>query len=299
VTSNAAIKTMSASTRRQERAPWLVTLAIAAAFGIVIAIQGVQDFEQLEREAENTTVHAAELLHENATRALGEIALTLEDLRLALESELPGAAVTQSHVLRDRFFSKLVHLPQVEALVVLDAAGNPTNVSSLDTSFQLGPELLSWFASQRTSAGAGPTMGLVRHVQDNTWRVVLARKITNASGNVRAVVAAVIGAGYFQDLVRTQGFVGKGGVEFVLGLGGSETLLAHSAAIDTRPIVRASLWCRRCPTIPRAHSRSSTAGVAGSRPTAGSPISKSRSVPSSTRRASAASGGRAGFRPSR
>ncbi|HEX2117451.1 MAG TPA: PAS domain S-box protein, partial [Alphaproteobacteria bacterium] len=218
--------------RRRERMPWLVTLAISAAFLLVIAIQGVQDFDQLKREAESRTAHAAELLHENMTRALGEVVLTLEDLRQAIETDAAGPMPAQEALVRERFFGKLVHLPQVESIVVLDAAGRPSTVVSLKPDFALAPELLSWIATQRAARSAGLTFGLIRPAQDGTWRIVLVRRASNPAGGVRAVIAAVVSASHFQDLVRAQAFVRNGGIAFVVGAGGGEVLLAHSERAD-------------------------------------------------------------------
>jgi PAS domain S-box-containing protein len=218
--------------RRRERMPWLVTLAISAAFLLVIAIQGVQDFEQLKREAEGRTAHAAELLHENMTRALGEVALTLDDLRQAMEADAAGPLPAPEALVRERFFGKLVHLPQIESIIVLDTASRPHIVVSLNPDFALAPELLSWTEAQRAAFSAGITFGLVRTAQDGAWRIVLIRRATNPAGGVRALIAAVISASYFQDLVRAQSFVQSGGTAFVIGASGAESLLAHSGHAD-------------------------------------------------------------------
>jgi PAS domain S-box-containing protein len=218
--------------RRRERMPWLVTLAISAAFLLVIAIQAAQDFDQLQRAAESRAGHAAELLHENMTRALGEVALTLEDLRQAMDVDAAGPLPAQEALVRERFFGKLVHLPQVESIIVLDAASRPTTVVSLKSDFVPAPELLSWIAAQRTGSSAGLAFGLVRNAQDGTWHIVLVRRATNPAGGVRAVIAAVISASHFQELVRAQAFVRSGGIAFVMGSSGGETLLAHSGRID-------------------------------------------------------------------
>jgi PAS domain S-box-containing protein len=232
---------MMRALRRRERAPWLVTLAIATAFLVVIGIQGFQDLDQLGREAESRTGHAAELLQENATRALGEVALTLEDLRQALEADAAGPLPAQGHLLRERLFGKLVHLPQVEAIVILEAGGQVSTVASLKSDFVLAPELLSWSASQWAGSSAGLSLGLIRQTHDNSRQIVLARRVTDSAANVRSVVFAVMGSAYFQDLVRAQGFAREGGVAFIVGSSGGETLLAHSeraADATERPDLR-------------------------------------------------------------
>lgn len=88
-----------AMTARGTRSLWIVTAIVCAALVTIVLVEGHRDLAQLKREAESRVTHATELLHKTLTRALGEVALTLEDLRLAIEVHDRGPIPLQQSML--------------------------------------------------------------------------------------------------------------------------------------------------------------------------------------------------------
>jgi PAS domain S-box-containing protein len=173
-------------------------------------------------EARSRTEQRARRDFANMTRLLAEqTAASLDAVDLILRA-VPGKPAGEA--IEPRLREALPRIPQIAALVVLDAQGEVLASSSEV------PEFASiagqpFFAAHRDGNASMLHLSEPYHVPDGgPWRFVLSRRLNDARGRFSGVAAAAIEVDTFDRLYRT----------IDLGDGGFITLLSSTGTLITR-----------------------------------------------------------------
>jgi len=162
----------------------------------------------------------------NMTRLLAEqTAASLEAVDLILRDAVRTGDAKQVADSLPRVREEFLRVPQLGALLVLDARGEVLARSSDVPAFD--PDVLErpYFAAHRDGGAAALYLGEpYRIAPSGQWRFVLSRRLSDAEGRLGGVVAAAIELEAFDRLYRT----------IDLGEGGFITLLSSKGTLITR-----------------------------------------------------------------
>ena len=175
-------------------------VAIFAATGLLVAMQRANALA----EGERTTANLVQVLAEQTSRMLQPIDLTLRELEGRLAAiTLDGPDGWRSKALFDLLVERVKGLPQVDALMVIDADGQLVNLSRgfppalLDVSRR---EYYQYFSTHDDHAlfVSEPLKGYLA----GRWTVFLSRRINHSNGAFAGVVMAAVTLSYFEDFYR-------------------------------------------------------------------------------------------------
>ena len=150
-----------------------------------------------DAEVRLTAVNLA--LAEQLERSLQTVDLALDDI----VDEVGRSRDWKSQGLHTHLKSHASSLPQIRALVIVDAGGNIVNDSALfpATTIYVGDR--DYYAAMRNHPDSGMFISNpIKSRRDNIWTVVLARPITDKNGRFQGLVFARMQPQYFQDLYR-------------------------------------------------------------------------------------------------
>jgi PAS domain S-box-containing protein len=191
------------------------------------------------RSAHERTERRAQRDASNMTRLLAEqTAASMEAVDLILRDAARTGPAPQVADMLLRAGEDLLRVPQIGAMLVLDARGEVLARSSQTPAFD--PDLAErpFFVAHRDGAPELLHLGApYRVAPGGQWRFVLSRRLTDAQGGFGGVVAAAIEVEAFDRLYRT----------IDLGRGGFITLLAANGALITRVPDLGNLRGRRFP----------------------------------------------------
>jgi len=174
-------------------------------------------YERTERRALRDFSNMTRLLAEQTAASLEAVDLILRAVRTKTASE----AVATVPKLRD----ELPRIPQIAALLVLDAQGQVLSRTSETPAFDPDVPERPFFVAHRD--GGADVLHLsepYRVAPGGQWRFVLSRRLSDPGGRFDGVVAAAIDLETFDRLYRT----------IDLGEGGFITLLSSKGTLMTR-----------------------------------------------------------------
>jgi PAS domain S-box-containing protein len=175
-------------------------------------------YERTERRALRDYSNMTRLLAEQTAASLDAVDLILHAVRTKTAAEVVASV--------PKFRDELPRIPQIAALLVLDARGEVLSRTSETPAFDPDVPERPYFAAHR-DGGADDVLRLsepYRIAPGGQWRFVLSRRLSDSSGRFEGVVAAAIELETFDRLYRT----------IDLGDGGFITLLSDKGTLMTR-----------------------------------------------------------------
>ncbi len=192
---------------------------LLVAINIGSAIMHVRiDRERTEQRALRDASNLTRLLTEQTASSLEAVDVVLRDaLR---EGGAPRVAAATAR-LRD----ELLHVPQVAAFLVVDAAGRVIARTNETPSIEQGLADRPFFQAHRDGRVQGLFVSVpYRSEATEHWRFILSRRLAGPGGSFGGVIAAVMEVESFDRLYRT----------IDLGKGGFITLLSANGTVITR-----------------------------------------------------------------
>jgi PAS domain S-box-containing protein len=204
---------------------------VLVAINICSAVWDVRKaHERTERRAQRDFSNMTRLLAEQTAASLESVDLILR----ALRTKGAGEVVASVPKLRE----ELPRIPQMAALLVLDAAGQVLWRTSETPAYDPDLPERPYFAVHRDGSPDVLYLGEpYRVAPGGQWRFVLSRRLTDRSGKFDGVVAAAIELESFDRLYRT----------IDLGEGGFITLLSDKGTLITRVPEAANVRGRKFP----------------------------------------------------
>jgi PAS domain S-box-containing protein len=204
---------------------------VLVAINICSAVWDVRKaHERTERRAQRDFSNMTRLLAEQTAASLDSVDLILR----ALRTKGAGEVVASVPKLRE----ELPRIPQMAALLVLDAAGQVLWRTSETPAYDPDLPERPYFAVHRDGSPDVLYLGEpYRVAPGGQWRFVLSRRLTDRSGKFDGVVAAAIELESFDRLYRT----------IDLGEGGFITLLSDKGTLITRVPETANVRGRKFP----------------------------------------------------
>jgi PAS domain S-box-containing protein len=178
------------------------------------------------RKARDRTETRAQRDFSNMTRVLAEqTAASLDSVDLILRAVQGKAVAADLGSIEPRLSDELARIPHIAALSVFDAQGRTLARSSLTPAYEPEvPERPDYVVHRDGKPGLLHLGDPYRVAPGGQWRVVLSRRIDDASGRFGGVVAATIDLEAFDRLYRA----------IDLGEGGFITLLSKKGTLITR-----------------------------------------------------------------
>ena len=201
---------------------------------IVTAIGGATAWLVLEQradhlvESQRSTSNLAVVLAEQTSRVIQPVDLTLREIlgRLTAVEAGTGVAVTNwgSAAIFDLLTERIKGLPQVDALMVVNADGHVANFSRAFPPVPLDASGRDYFQHLKAQDDHGLFVsGPATTFLDGRWVVFLARRMNDAHGSFAGIVVAAVTLPYLEDFYHA-----------VAPESGSVTLLRRDGVILVR-----------------------------------------------------------------
>jgi PAS domain S-box-containing protein len=188
---------------------------VLVAINIASAVWDIRNaYDRVERRAQRDI--------SNMTRVLAEqTAASLEAVDVMLRDMVRTGGAKEAAKGASRLREELAHMPQIAALLVLDADGRVLARTGQTPGIDPDPADHPFFAAHRAHNSDRLEVSEPYHLQseDAPWRFLLSRRLNRAGGRFDGVVAAVIEVESFDRLYRTID-LGDGGFISLMSLGG-------------------------------------------------------------------------------
>ena len=176
------------------------------------------EYQRTEQSARRDVSNLTRLLAEQTAGSLDAVDLVLRDVVREGSAERVARMVPR---LRD----EVVHVPQVAAFLVLDAAGRVVGRTNETPTIDAGIHERPFFTAHRDDpSGALFLSAPYQRGPERSWRFVMSRRLAGPGGAFAGVVAAVIEVETFDKLYRS----------IDLGEGGYITLFGADRTVITR-----------------------------------------------------------------
>jgi diguanylate cyclase (GGDEF)-like protein len=179
------------------------------------------------RDTETTIANMAHALAQHGDDTLKAADIILSGIIDRLEDE-GGITDTMKPRLRDLLKSRVNELPQLAALLIIDANGNIVVSSNNALSSSIVRDR-DYFQYHRDHANRGPYIGPLIKNPAGAWRLTVSRRMNKADGSFGGVMLATIDIDYFRNFYNTFD-IGNNGL-IILGLNNG-TLLVRRPAFD-------------------------------------------------------------------
>ena len=157
-------------------------------------------------ESRQATSNLALVLAEQTSRAIQPIDLTLREIlgRLtAIEAQATDDAAWGSKAVFDLLVERRKGLPQIDALMVINAEGHVANFSRSFPPVPLDASSRDYFQYFKAQDDHGIFVSVpATSFLDGRWIVFLARRINDAHGAFAGVVTAAVTLSYLEDFYR-------------------------------------------------------------------------------------------------
>jgi PAS domain S-box-containing protein len=187
------------------------------ALGLVLVAINVASAIWDVRKSQERTERRAERYYSNMTRLLAEqTAASLEAVDLILRDAVRTGASRQVAAMLPRVGEELVRVPQIGAMLVLDAHGGVLARTGGTPAYDPDPVERPYFAFHRDNPGEVLHLGQpYRVAPGGQWRFMLSRRLSDAEGRFDGVVAAAVEVESFDRLYHAID-IGEGGFLTVL-----------------------------------------------------------------------------------
>ncbi len=184
-------------------------------------------YSRVERRAQRDISNMTRVLAEQTAASLEVVDVTLRDMVRA-----GGAKTVAEGVPRLR--EELAHMPQIAALLVIDADGRVLARTGPTPGIDPGPAARPFFAAHRDHNTDRLDVSEPYHLvsEDASWRFLLSRRLNRPGGKFDGVVVAVIEVESFDRLYRSID-LGEGGFISLMSLAGY-LITQVPAAADVR-----------------------------------------------------------------
>jgi len=184
-------------------------------------------YSRVERRAQRDISNMTRVLAEQTAASLEAVDVTLRDMVRA-----GGAKTVAKGVPRLR--EELAHMPQIAALLVIDADGRVLARTGPTPGIDPGPAARPFFAAHRDHNTDRLDVSEPYHLasEDGSWRFLLSRRLNRPGGKFDGVVVAVIEVESFDRLYRSID-LGEGGFISLMSLAGY-LITQVPAAADVR-----------------------------------------------------------------
>jgi len=206
---------------------------VLVAINIASAVWGVRTaYDRVERRAQRDISNMTRVLAEQTAASLEAVDVILRDM---VRSGRAKAAAEDIPRLRE----ELTHVPQIAALLVLDADGRLLARTGPTPGIDPDPATHPFFAAHRDRGADRLEVSEPYHLEseDTPWRFLLSRRLSRPDGKFDGVVAAVIEVESFDRLYHT----------IDLGEGGFISLMSLAGTFITRVPAPADVRGRRIP----------------------------------------------------
>ena len=178
------------------------------------------------RKSQERTERRAERYYSNMTRLLAEqTAASLDAVDLILRDAVRTGASRQVAAMLPRVGEELVRVPQIGAMLVLDAHGEVLARTGSTPAYDPDPVERPYLAFHRDHPGEALHLGQpYRVAPGGQWRFMLSRRLNDAEGRFDGVVAAAVEVESFDRLYHA----------IDIGEGGFLTVLTDQGVLITR-----------------------------------------------------------------
>jgi PAS domain S-box-containing protein len=224
----------AADVRRRNR--WRLLAFGTALVAVVVAATLYIAYDMRRRtteEAERELVKVGRILAEQTTLSLRAVELVqtsvIDSMRaLGIETSDDVRQRTTDHAMHRMLAEKIVNMPQIDTLAILDAAGMRVNSSREWPTSPLDLSARDYFRALEANPAAATFLGAPVE-RSGEWTVYFARKITSDTGRFLGVVVAGIELRHFQTQFAT---IARGADASVTMLRDDGVLLARYPSVE-------------------------------------------------------------------
>ena len=179
----------------------LLVAAIFGAVGLLIAANHAAYLQESQRGTEDV----AQVLAEQTSRTIRPVDLALREVAAKLTASEPPGHVSRWRTKGtfDLLAEQKKGLPQVDALLVVDADGHEASISRLYPADPLDVSSRDYY--RYLQAHDDPALfasAPAKSLRDGRWMVFLARRINGSDGTFAGIVVAAVSMSYLEDFYR-------------------------------------------------------------------------------------------------
>ena len=202
---------MAAETHRSIKFIPMLIVGTGLLLGLMVSVNLVllgNLREATQQTAERDLVRHSLTLSEQADRAFKSLDLVLFNIeeyldRLVPGDDLAGSTAVRGRTMHDFLKDKLIGLPQVEAITIIDAQGKLLNFSRYFPVPDVNVSDRDYYKA--LSQDDSPITFISAPVQNRgtgTWNLYMARRINTSTGGFKGMVLGALSLQHFEDFYR-------------------------------------------------------------------------------------------------